>query len=183
MTWSPIQPLAARKNNGVTGITVARSKSGGRFKPRVTVAIRLDKVDLPWIKRGVAASVEIGAGKHDGMIRISPGGPHQLKAFSGTASRVEGLLRLCFPPLPGMPDIDAEPTACIFEIEDGALVVDLPAWANPPKPAETKPATALPPPPKLPTAHCAPPSKPFGISGPDHAQVIVERQSSLRRSP
>lgn len=124
MSWDILLPDRPNKN-AVSPVTVTISKTGGRFEPRMLLTVRTEAAGAPpWVKPGVAVTVERGAGQHEGCYRITPNGPWRLGRSAGRTASVTIKL-----PVPsGAPKDGCSQLGAVFVFADGRLDIELPKW-------------------------------------------------------
>ena len=128
MGWTDIVPdikksgsYAFAQSPCVMGLT----KGSGSRRQQITVIVRAAP---EWWKVGAKVSVRTGTDAEAGLLRIEPGGLHQITSVkAGGGKAVVAHLRL--PLLPGMTKAEPARTAVTHRNYDNAIVIELPAWA------------------------------------------------------
>ena len=125
MTWSPILPTI-RPSRSTAAVTVTVERPSERYTPCLSLVIRPALLaGLPtWCKPGHAVTVNRGFGEHDGMVRLTPGGPWVL----GTSGGTSGSIRLRLPIPPGAPADGHEAMRVEHDYAADWLEVTLPKW-------------------------------------------------------
>ena len=172
MTWSPILPTI-RPSRSTAAVTVTVERPSERYTPCLSLVIRPALLaNLPtWCKPGNAVTVNRGYGEHDGMVRLTPGGPWVL----GTSGGTSGSIRLRLPIPPGAPADGHEAMRVEHDYAADWLEVTLPAWAVTPTVLQTTP-TVRPP--------AAPPGKHVSIMDRvnDRSLTIAREQDAAKRA-
>jgi hypothetical protein len=141
MSWSPLI-LDGGTAHKAAPVTIAASPSRkARGKARLVITVRTAGLEgLTWWKPGAAVQVQLGAGEHEGMLRITPEGPFKLSGTSKGATG-GGSAMLSLTGFPCALEAKMKPAAVEYDWSDGWIEVTLPAWACAPKPAA--PVTSL----------------------------------------
>lgn len=153
MSWTPLIPVNKTPVLPLqAGISISLSKPQGRFGQILRVAFRTKNIDHPpaWLKAGMRVTVMLGAGDHDGMLRIVPEGEFTLTQGTGVHAKSGMVTLKLSPPAPckGGPE---QPRQMVeYDHADGWIEVTLPKWCwaawapaaivRPPMPAANGPA-------------------------------------------
>jgi len=138
MTWTDLAPAPLNcVQTARRAVTVACRVPKARGRPGIAITVRAGLLDgkLPWWTQGAMVKVQLGAGEHADMVRLSPGGTLKIVAF-GRAHGAPGIgsIRIPFPPSGG-PAVARPPVPVEFDHGDGWLELTLPDWARAAPPA------------------------------------------------
>jgi hypothetical protein len=171
MTWNALDPAINKNKSAVADMLIAASANGanGRFQPWFQLMFRPALIGAWFLEVGQMVSVELGTDIDSGRLRIAPNGTFPLKKSGGYGRGDGGTSILRLAALPGQSKEAFSATRVLYELDEEALIIDLPRWACL-DPTEKK----------LPNGQPAPPTpagKPFKLGAPSHADVTKQRQN------